>query len=112
MLIECLIRRKAGSTVEMDGNVYKFQPDESGAHVCYVAVPSHAKRLLDIPHGYRRADGKQIELLPPDTDEQERMALLGNIEKATGKRPHHKTGLEKLRAIWAELEAAANKEAE
>jgi hypothetical protein len=36
------------------------------------------------------------------SDDDERQELMDKIEAATGKRPHHFTGIEKLRAMLAE----------
>ena len=49
MKIECLIRRRRGSTVKMDDQVYTFLPEqEDGPHVAEVKNRTHVKRLLNI----------------------------------------------------------------
>jgi hypothetical protein len=105
MLIECLIKRPGGTVVTIGDDTYEFQPDDSGAHVCYVSVPSHAKRMLDlVPAVYRRASGgQQLPLveLPGDQNGdgvEDRKDWVMLYERKFGKRPHHKLGMDKIRA--------------
>lgn len=45
MKIKLLIRRAAGSTVELDGVAYTF--NEANDHTCEVDDENHARRLLE-----------------------------------------------------------------
>lgn len=57
MLIERLLRDKDGTEVRMSGGkIYHFKPRADGAHVAFVDDEEHAKRLLSITEGYRRAE--------------------------------------------------------
>lgn len=52
-IVECKIRRKAGSNTQMtDGTVYRFRPDESGKHTAIVTNREHLAKLLSITEGY------------------------------------------------------------
>lgn len=52
MLIKCIIERKRGSTVEMDGKVYRWNGDTDPPHVCEVKEREHVKRLLAVPSAF------------------------------------------------------------
>ena len=53
MLIECTLKRKGGSAIELSGKTYHFRPDKDGRHVCNIEVESAVKRLLKIPESFR-----------------------------------------------------------
>jgi hypothetical protein len=56
MRIVSVIRREAGTDVDLDGTVYFFRPesdDPSALHVCAVTEEAHIARLLAIPEGYK-----------------------------------------------------------
>jgi hypothetical protein len=99
MKIECLIRRKNGSVVDMgDAMEYHFQPNDLGAHVADVDDETHVATLLAHPEGYRLYNGespaaapksapapaKVIDSEPPrtDTGEIDYDALLGDDDRA------------------------------
>lgn len=65
LTIQCILRRKGGTTVAFGHNaakqtVYKFKPinpeDNNSPHVCNVANSEHAQRFLGIPESYRLYD--------------------------------------------------------
>lgn len=58
MLIESIIKRAKGTTVELDGVTYRFLPsaDHDGRHVAEVEDQRHIARLLAITDGFRSAD--------------------------------------------------------
>ena len=53
MQIESIIRRKAGTTVTLGGQEYRFLPNDLGAHVAEVEEPAHIQRFLSIAEGFR-----------------------------------------------------------
>lgn len=53
MLIESIIQREGGTTIELDKATYRFAPNEAGAHVCEVKEGKHIGRLLSITEGFR-----------------------------------------------------------
>lgn len=53
MKIESIIKRNPPTEIELDGTVYKFQPDEHGRHVAEVTDKRHIARLLSIAEGYQ-----------------------------------------------------------
>jgi hypothetical protein len=53
MIIECTIRRKEGTKIDLFGKAYDFQPNEQGAHVAEVADEQAIERLLSITEAYR-----------------------------------------------------------
>jgi len=62
MWIESLIRRKAGTTVQMGGETYHFKSREGqAAHICEVTNEEHARRFLGITEGYAPFEGKAPE---------------------------------------------------
>lgn len=52
-IIESIIRRKAGTTVEFADEKLHFKPNEHGAHVCEVKHAHNVTRLLAITEGFR-----------------------------------------------------------
>ncbi len=54
MLIESIIRRKNGTTVNLGADKYIFLPTpKDEAHVCEVKDEAHIKRLLNIREGFK-----------------------------------------------------------
>lgn len=54
MKIECILKRKGGTTIGIGDSIYTFAPEQAdGPHVAEVANPEHAQRLLGIPEAYR-----------------------------------------------------------
>jgi len=54
MLIESIIRRKNGTTVNLGAEKYVFLPTpKDEAHVCEVKDEAHIKRLLNIREGFK-----------------------------------------------------------
>lgn len=126
--IECKLIRAGGTRAEIGGIEYHFQPYTDGAHVCVVDDEEHADRFLSIREGYRlyRGDGKPAasasapavaapaaaastdpelgaeDLSAPDAPaSDERTALAAQFEALYGKKPHHNTGVDKLREMVA-----------
>ncbi|KFD27077.1 hypothetical protein [Sphingobium yanoikuyae] len=60
MLIESIIRRQGGSTVDLGSAKYHFRPDLEGRHVAEVDDPAHIATLLAIKEGFRPADGSVL----------------------------------------------------
>lgn len=61
MKIECILRRAGGTMIDLGGSRYHFKPepsDEAGPHIADVSDPVHAKQLLAIKEGYRKASGE------------------------------------------------------
>ncbi len=67
MKIQCILQREGGTSVEIDGEEYRFAPDSDGRHVCDVKNSKHIQRFLSIPEGYQIADdeGEPLPDLPP-----------------------------------------------
>ena len=56
MLIECILKRKNGTVVELDDKKYHFKPtDTDERHLAEVLKQDHAQRFLSISEGYRYA---------------------------------------------------------
>ncbi len=53
IIIESIIRRPGGSTVNIAGRNYRFEPDHEGRHVAVVEDPDHIARFLQVPEGFR-----------------------------------------------------------
>lgn len=53
MQIECILKRKGGTQVDLGGVKYDFQPNDDGAHVATVEADEHIERFLAIPEGYK-----------------------------------------------------------
>ena len=70
ILIECMIRRKAGSRIMLDGKEYHFQPrpdlGSPSSHVCPVANQTHVKTFLRISEAYTLYMGSDIDELDAD----------------------------------------------
>lgn len=56
-----------GRHVTLGKTVYHFAPNERGHNVCEVTDQAHIDRLLSIPEGYRRYEGKPVP--PPQVPE-------------------------------------------
>ncbi|MBN9461701.1 MAG: hypothetical protein J0H00_10820 [Burkholderiales bacterium] len=117
MLIECLIRRVGGTTQIANGNVYRFVPNKSGAHVAEVAE-SDIENFLHWPLEYRawfpgaknpwRPAADYIEPMPsgtelpagasPNLDEMTREQLLAYASNLGMRQPHPKIRDDTLRA--------------
>lgn len=59
MIIECTIRRKDGTKVELFGESYNFQPNEQGTHVAEVTEQEAIDRFLSIKEAYREYGAQQ-----------------------------------------------------
>ncbi len=86
MRIESLIRRKGGTFIRLDQDIYHFvaTPDDP-RHVAEVADPAHIQALLAIKEGYRIAKGAE-----PKPDVSGPGAALPN--SASHKSAPHKPG--------------------
>lgn len=82
MKIEILIRRKAGSTVVLDGETYLW--NDANGHVCEVKNAEHAKRLLSFGH-FVQADSAAKDLVEKDSLEGESSETESKPEKAPRK---------------------------
>lgn len=58
MKLECILKRKEGTRVELGGLEYHFEPLADGAHVAEVADNAHMDRLLAVPEAYKVYHGK------------------------------------------------------
>ena len=59
MKIECILKRPGGTTAEIGGIDYTFEPLSDGAHVADVLNEAHIDRFLAIPDGYKVYHGKE-----------------------------------------------------
>lgn len=59
MNIECILKREGGTTTDIGGIQYHFEPLADGAHVADVTEESHIDRFLAIPEGYKVYHGKE-----------------------------------------------------
>lgn len=63
MIIESIIQRKKGTTVELGGKKYVFNATETEPrHLCEVKEQAHIERFLSIKEGFREALGKTKEI--------------------------------------------------
>jgi hypothetical protein len=53
MKIECTLKRKGGTVVELPGKTYHFKEQDDGKHVADVTNEAHIERFLSIPEAYR-----------------------------------------------------------
>lgn len=116
MLIECKIRRKHGTVVELYGQAYHFLPNAAGEHVCEVKDPEAIRRFFEIANGtvYVKASGgpalpaKPIEepsetkfILPAgapvNVDEMTREQLFQYARNIGIRTPHPKISDDKLK---------------
>ncbi len=71
MQIECHLKRKGGTNVDIGDKSYHFtSKDENGAHVCDVSDVNHIGRFLEITEGYRLPTGAS------DSDKAKAMDIL------------------------------------
>lgn len=83
MKIESLIKRKGGSTVEMDApqRTYRFAPESGNhadPHVAEVEEQSHVRALLRIREGYRVLSGEEFQEEAQQQLKQEEQ-LIGSV---------------------------------
>jgi hypothetical protein len=78
MKIECILKREGGTTTDLGGIEYHFEPLADGAHVAEVTSEAHIDRFLAIPEGYKVYHGKEepkgepkILTLPVVSDKQD-----------------------------------------
>jgi hypothetical protein len=63
MIIESIIQRKKGTTVELGSKKYVFNATETEPrHLCEVKEQAHIERFLAIKEGFREALGKTKEV--------------------------------------------------
>lgn len=86
MKIESIIKRKAGSTVTLGAETYRF--NDANEHICEVDNETHAELLLSIPSGFRLAPG---EPEPTEGDEVVKPAR-GRKKKAEASEPEPTEG--------------------
>ncbi len=112
MKIQCILPRKGGTRVEIDGIEYHFEPFADGAQVADIESEKHIDRFLSISEGYRLYRGAsspevaseaESETAPGSTSEENRDELAAAYAAKFGKKPHYRA---KLETIKAELEAA------
>lgn len=53
MNIECILKRDGGTSTELGGLIYHFEPLDDGAHVAEVTETAHIDRFLSIPEGFK-----------------------------------------------------------
>lgn len=81
MKIESIIRRKNGTRVEMDDQVYHFKPTpEDVRHIADVSVAAHVKRFLAIPEGFQPAEVSE----QPKEPAGEQFATLAGVQNEDG----------------------------
>jgi len=107
MLIECLIRRANGSTVELDANVYHFKPTESDPrHLSTVENEDHQAKILRVKEAFAEAQ--------PIGDAQAARVAKALEEKAIAEKEAQEAALKAAEAkksadlAAAQAEAAAN----
>lgn len=62
MKIESIIRRKAGTRIQLEEQHYHFKPtEEDERHCAEVGIEAHVERLLSITEGFRPADEPATE---------------------------------------------------
>lgn len=65
MKIESIIRRKNGTRVELDDQVYHFKPTpEDERHLAEVSIRAHIQRFLSIPEGFQPAEIDETQASP------------------------------------------------
>ena len=121
MIVVSLIQRKKGTTVQMDDQVYRFNPENN--HSYNVTEQSHIERFLQISDGFlvlgdpvddpsivqTDTTGNPVLAVMPEQepksepepepeqtqDDREQLASL-YVDKF-GKRPHHKLSVDKIK---------------
>ena len=69
MKIESIIQRKKGTTVDMDGETYKFRPSTlTSSHVAEVKDKRHIAKFLAIPEGFQVFDPDEQDAADEITD--------------------------------------------
>ncbi len=70
MIIECTIKRKGGTVVDMNTQVYHFRETEQtkGCHCCEVSNEEHLSKFLAISESYRIFGSKDDQ---PKNDDDE-----------------------------------------
>lgn len=67
MNIECILRRKGGTVVEMPGKTYHFAPTQDDErHIADVNIDAHVERFLSIREAYRIARTPGAEAVESD----------------------------------------------
>jgi len=65
MKIESIIRRKNGTRVVLDDQVYHFKPtSEDERHIAEVSIRKHIQRFLSIPEGFQPAEIDESHVSP------------------------------------------------
>ena len=101
VIIESIIKRKAGTKIDFPTASYHFKPNDEGAHVAEVEDEAHIARLLSIPEGYRLYQG--IAAKPASTETSEPVTPAAAPEVTGAAPPAAVTPPE---ALAATLEAA------
>lgn len=86
MKIECTLKRKGGTHVDLEGKDYHFKPEAVNgvietAHVCEVATKSHIKTFLAID-AYQVFDGADVEFNEPARQETAE-TIISNVDAPT-----------------------------
>jgi hypothetical protein len=116
MKIECKAKREGGSLIDIGDTEYHFKPIADGAHVADVANEEHIERFLSIRDTYciykkggsekntesadEQTSGESAE--PEDVAVVDVEALKQAYLEKFGKLPHHKLGIDKIKAALAE----------
>lgn len=113
MIVVSLIQRKKGTTVQMDDQVYQFNPENN--HSTNVTEQSHIERFLQISEGFLvlgdpvddpaivqtdTTGNPVIAVMPepePEQTQDDRDQLVALYVDKFGKRPHHKLSIEKIK---------------
>lgn len=104
MIIECLLKRRGGSFIELDDHTYHFAPNEHEAHVCDVRDNDHIERLLAIPEGFAAYQGKSepaVNLAKQQAAEPAVESVAAPAEDSEPEAPAELT-IEQLRGMYGE----------
>lgn len=138
-LVHCKLKRAGGTYVHFgegeDARRYHFAPNDKDHHVAEVAHEDDLARLLAIPEAYELYGSKPAKPLKPVIEETDsgadaenanvtgdtevsayasynRDELAAMVEARTGKKPHHKAGVDKLIAELTALDNTEKSDAE
>ena len=100
MFIESLIKRKAGTTVTLGDNTYRFNAENN--HTCEVTNENHAIHLLAITNGFQQIEQPTLDPavneVATGSADDERAALVALYVAKFGKAPHPRAGIAKIKA--------------
>jgi len=94
--IECTLKRKDGSRIDIDGTEYHFQPSEAhgGRHVCAVSNPDHIAIFLGISESYKMlgiANADEAKGVARNEKEPDGDAAIADPDPVSDQNEHHNT---------------------